>query len=285
MYQQLESLSKSDKAQLELLREMLTNLKRVCVAYSGGVDSSLVAAIAHEQLRNNAIAITGVSPSLAPRLLIEAKRQADWIGIHHQECKTDELSNPAYKNNPPNRCFACKEELHKKLKVIAKNSNDYQMVDGVNFDDLNDYRPGIEAGIKANIISPLAELKIRKNTVRNISKALGFYWWGKASEPCLSSRFPYGEMINADRLNQVAMAEEWLHNYGFSLVRVRSQGLAARIEVPPNQIKDLLINIKRKELVKYFLNLGFTSVSVDLEGLVSGKLNRAIKDSISDTIK
>ena len=274
MYQQFESLSEKEVTQLQLLRNSIHNLKKVCIAYSGGVDSTLVATIAYEQLGDNAIAVTGVSPSLAPALLNEARQQATWIGIKHKECETNELSKPAYSKNPENRCFACKQELHSHLRVIATNANNSQVLDGVNYDDLNDYRPGIEAAKQANVHSPLAELKITKNTVRNISKALCLPWWDKPSQPCLSSRFPYGETITSERLHRVAMAESWLINQGFQTIRVRSQGLTARIEVPAEQINDLVLNINKKELVDYFLKLGFSSVSIDLEGLVSGKLNR-----------
>ncbi|ABX09622.1 ATP-dependent sacrificial sulfur transferase LarE [Prochlorococcus marinus] len=271
-----EDLNAPQLQQLELLRDAIKQIGKVCIAYSGGVDSSLIAAIAKEQLGTNALAVTGVSDSLAPHLRKEAQQQAAWIGIKHTECITNELESPDYNQNPVDRCFACKQELHTHLANIASNFKESQVIDGVNFDDLGDHRPGIQAARLAGVRSPLAELKIRKSTIRDISKALGFPWWDKPSQPCLASRFPYGESISSLRLAQVAKGEQWLIDHGFSEVRVRIQGLGARIELPVDRINDLLIKLRREELITYFLSIGFTSISVDLEGLISGKLNREL---------
>ncbi len=272
-----EQLAKSQIKQLDLLRDFIKDLKRVCIAYSGGVDSSLVAVVAKEQLDSKAIAITGVSPSLANHLLSEARIQAKWIGIKHQECKTDELKDPNYSNNPIDRCFACKKELHQHLKQIAKSFSGSLVLDGVNADDLKDYRPGIQAAILAGVRSPLAELGIYKSDIRAISKALGLPWWDKPAQPCLASRFSYGEKICSQRLEQVDKAEKWLIDKGFPEVRVRIQGCVARIEVPKNRINDLLDSSQREETLEYLLSLGFSTVSIDIEGLISGKLNREHK--------
>ena len=276
-FSQLESLTESELKQLRLLREFIRDINNACVAYSGGVDSSLVATIAREQLGSKAFAVTGVSPSLAPYLLKQARLQAAWIGIHHEECQTNEINEPNYFKNPKNRCFACKQELHKHLNQISKRSNNAQVIDGVNYDDLQDFRPGINASNQAGVISPLAELEIDKKSIRSISKSLGLPWWDKPAQPCLASRIPFGEEISAKRLEQIASAEEWIVNKGFSQVRVRSQGLSARIELPMNEIDKFLKIIERKKLIQYFLSLGFNSVSIDLEGLISGKLTRDIK--------
>lgn len=274
MFRVIELLPDSERRQLEELRDFLQRFKKVCVAYSGGVDSSLVAAIAYEQLGANAIAVTGVSPSLAPYLLNEARQQANWLGIVHRECNTNELKDPSYSSNPKDRCYACKRELHLNLKDFLDHEEDSKVLDGVNFDDINDFRPGIKASMEAGVISPLVEIKINKNSVRNISKSLGFPWWDKPSQPCLASRFPYGHAISSRRLEQVALAEAWLRQNGFNNVRVRIQGLSARIELPKDKIDSFMLNIDKEEIVEYFLSIGFTSVSLDLEGLVSGKLNR-----------
>jgi len=276
-FSQLESLTDSELKQLQLLREYIKNTKNVCVAYSGGVDSSLIATIAQEQLGSKAFAVTGVSPSLAPYLLNQARLQAAWIGIRHEECQTNEINQPNYFQNPENRCFACKQELHKHLYQISKRFHNAKVLDGVNFDDLHDFRPGINASAQAGVISPLAELKIDKKSIRSISKSLGLPWWDKPAQPCLASRIPFGEEISAKRLEQIASAEEWIINQGFSQVRVRSQGLSARIELPEHEIDKFLKIIERKKLIQYFLSLGFNSVSIDLEGLISGKLTRDIK--------
>jgi len=165
---------------------------------------------------NLLFAVTGVSPALAPHLLQEARHQAGWIGIRHQELPTAELEDPAYSSNPVDRCFACKRELHRHLKPIATAAGDALVIDGVNLDDLGDHRPGIDAARQAGVRSPLAELKIDKATIRQLSRALGFPWWDKPAQPCLSSRFPYGEGITAERLNQVGQAEAWLIGSGVS---------------------------------------------------------------------
>ena len=250
---------------------------RVCVAYSGGVDSALVAAIAQEQLAEAALAVTGISPALAPHLREEARLQAQWLGIAHQEVMTAELQDPAYATTPADRCYACKRELHRHLAEISRAAAGAQVLDGVNHDDLGDHRPGIEAAREAGVCSPLAELQIDKASVRHFSKALGFPWWDKPAQPCLASRFPYGEGITASRLSRVAQAERWLQLRGFDRVRVRSQGETARIEVPAARLAELMQDDLRQELVQVFLQLGFTAVGLDLEGLVSGKLNRFLQ--------
>ena len=274
MFRLQEALSSMESDRLEALRRWLAIPPALCVAYSGGVDSALVAAIAFEQQGERAYAVTGVSPALAPHLLEEARHQARWIGIRHQECRTEELQDPSYHSNPVDRCYSCKRELHRHLNEVMPTSSGALVVDGVNLDDLGDHRPGIQAAREAGVRSPLAELGIDKSTIRSLSRALGFPWWDKPAQPCLASRFPYGEPITAERLKRVGAAEAWLIDQGFKRVRVRSQGLAARIEVPKIQIRDLLILAEAGSLVPELLALGFTSVSLDLEGLISGKLNR-----------
>ena len=276
MFRPQEPLSAREAELLQNLREWIGQHASVCVAYSGGVDSTLVTAVAHEQLGAAALAVTGVSPALAPHLLEEARTQARWIGVQHRECVTTELNDPAYSSNPMDRCFACKRELHLQLGPIAAAAGDALVIDGVNLDDLGDHRPGIDAARQAGVRSPLAELGIDKTVIRRLSQALGFPWWDKPAQPCLASRFPYGEGISAARLQRVGQAEAWLIAQGFPRVRVRSQGLAARIEVPQDRLMDLMQMSQAEALVPAFLRLGFTSVSLDLEGLISGKLNREL---------
>ncbi|MBU6353662.1 MAG: ATP-dependent sacrificial sulfur transferase LarE [Cyanobacteria bacterium REEB498] len=281
MFRPLEPLSPGQVQQLEQLRSRLAALPGALVAYSGGVDSTLVAAIAAEQLGERALAVTGVSPALAPHLRQEAQLQARWIGLRHREIATAELDDPAYSSNPSQRCYACKRELHRLLATLRSEQPQAVVLDGVNQDDLGDHRPGIAAAQEAGVHSPLAELGIDKAGVRALSRALGFPWWDKPAQPCLASRFPYGEPISASRLQRVAAAEAWLRQQGWPEVRVRSQGDAARIELPADQLPGALQRwvdpAQRCALVGAFLEQGFSAVSVDLEGLVSGKLNRGLR--------
>ena len=266
---------------LRALRQRIASLPAAIVAYSGGVDSALVAAIAAEQLGDRALAVTGISPALAPHLRAEAQQQAVWMGIQQQELPTAELNDPAYSSNPENRCYACKRELHSVIAELVGQLDEQwrgaSVLDGVNRDDLGDHRPGIEAARERGVSSPLAELQIDKAGVRALSRALGFPWWDKPAQPCLASRFPYGEGINAERLQRVGAAEAWLRQSGFQELRVRSQGETARIEVPPSALQRLVEEPTRTAVVEALLGLGFSAVSLDLEGLVSGKLNRALK--------
>jgi len=275
----LDTLPPALERALGQVRERLDGFERVVVAYSGGVDSALVAALAVERLGERAQAITGVSPALAPHLREEARAQAAWLGVRHREIATAELADPAYTTNPNDRCYACKRELHTLLGPIAAAAGQARVLDGVNRDDLGDHRPGIRAAREHGVISPLAEAGIDKEGVRRLSRALGLPWWDKPAQPCLASRFPYGEPINAGRLRRVAAAEHWLRQRGIRELRVRSQGETARIELPAaamDQAMKLLAGDLRHELVTAFRAMGFSAVALDLEGLVSGKLNREL---------
>ena len=277
MFNQLEILTDEQTEKLRKIREYIKNLNSVCVAYSGGVDSTLVASLSFEQLGKKAVAITGVSSALANTLLEEARSQARWIGVEHLEIETAELDQENYSKNPKDRCFACKKELHKHTTYFSQKLNYKIVVDGVNFDDLGDYRPGIKAARQAGVISPLAIFEFSKKDIRDISRSLGFPWWDKPAQPCLSSRFPYGQEITNDRLKMVEKAEEYIKKGGILEVRVRSQGSTARIEVPRNELKKFFDKYDFNELVNYFSSLGFNCTSLDLEGLISGKLNRSMK--------
>ena len=255
MFNQLEFITKEQIQKLTLLREYIKGLKKACVAYSGGVDSALVAAITYEQLKSNAIAITGVSHALASYLLEESRIQAKWIGIKHIEVKTYELEDEAYSRNPKDRCFACKKELHKQTSYISKKLDYENILDGVNFDDLGDYRPGIKAAKEAGVFSPLALFEFSKKDIRDISKSLGFPWWDKPAQPCLSSRFPYGYNITFERLKMIEQGEKYVRAIGIREVRVRCQGTSARIEVPKHEIKKFIDNYEKEELINQFFKL------------------------------
>ena len=265
----------SDK--LKQLQGLFQNMERALIAYSGGVDSTLVAKIAYDVLGARALAITAVSPSLLPEELIDAQTQAAQIGIEHELVETNEMENPDYTSNPINRCYFCKSELHDTLKPLALQRGYPYVVDGVNADDLQDYRPGIQAAKERGARSPLAEVGVSKTEVREISRSLGLAWWDKPAQPCLSSRFPYGEAITVNKLQRVGRAEIYLRQLGYNNLRVRSQEDTAKIELPAAEITQFVQQIDLPKLVATFQSLGFVYVTLDLEGYRSGKLNQVLQ--------
>lgn len=260
----------------EQLRALFTEMEQALIAYSGGVDSTLVAKIAYDVLGDRALAVTAVSPSLLPEELEDAKIQAATIGIPHKIVQTHEMENPNYTSNPVNRCYFCKSELHDTLKPLALELGYPYVVDGVNADDLHDYRPGIQAAKERGARSPLAEVGVTKIEVRQLSQQLGLPWWDKPAQPCLSSRFPYGEEITVAKLQRVGRGEIYLRKLGWQNLRVRSEGDTARIELPPEQIKEFVSTNDLQTLVSAFQDFGFTYVTLDLEGYRSGKLNQVL---------
>jgi uncharacterized protein len=256
---------------LKQLKTIFAEMGRALIAYSGGVDSTLVAKIAYDVLGDRALAITAESPSLLPEELEDARIQAAAIGIAHEVVQTSEMDNPNYTSNPINRCYFCKSELHDTLKPLALERGYPYVVDGVNADDLGDYRPGIQAAKERGARSPLAEVGVTKAEVRQLSKHLGLPWWDKPAQPCLSSRFPYGEEITVSKLQRVGRAEIYLRKLGFSNLRVRSEGDTARIELSPEQIKEFVLSTDLPQLVSTFQGFGFVYVTLDLEGYRSGQ--------------
>lgn len=268
---------------LEQLKALFAEMEQALIAYSGGVDSTLVAKIAYDVLGDRALAITAESASLLPEELEDAHIQAATIGITHEVVKTHEMDNPNYTSNPVNRCYFCKSELHDTLKPLALKRGYPYVVDGVNADDLGDYRPGIQAAKERGARSPLAEVCVTKAEVRELSKKLGLPWWDKPAQPCLSSRFPYGEEITVTKLQRVGRAEIYLRKLGFSNLRVRSEGDTARIELPPEKIKEFVLTTDLPILVSAFQEFGFLYVTLDLEGFRSGKLNQVLQQNLVST--
>ena len=262
---------------LEQLTTLFSEMENALIAYSGGIDSTLVAKIAVDVLGDRAIAVTAESPSLLPEDLEDARIQAAAIGIAHKIVQTHEMDNPNYSSNPINRCYFCKSELHDTLKPMAVQWGYPYVVDGVNADDLHDYRPGIQAAKERGARSPLAEVNVTKAEVRELSKHLGLPWWDKPAQPCLSSRFPYGEEITIAKLQRVGRSEVYLRKLGWQNLRVRSEGDTARIEVLPEQVKEFVIQTDLPELVSALQSYGFLYVTLDLEGYRSGKLNQVLQ--------
>jgi pyridinium-3,5-biscarboxylic acid mononucleotide sulfurtransferase len=256
-------------------------MERALIAYSGGIDSTLVAKVAYDVLGDRALAVTAKSPSLLPEELEDASAQATEIGINHQIVETHEMENPNYSSNPIDRCYFCKSELHDTLKPLALKLGYPYVVDGVNADDLNDYRPGIQAAKERGARSPLAELGISKLEVREIARSIGLNCWNKPAQPCLSSRFPYGEEITIPKLNRVGRAEIYLRRLGYENVRVRSIGDTAKIELPVELIQQFVADNNLADLVTVFQSFGFVYVTLDLEGYRSGKLNQVLSMSSS----
>lgn len=259
------------------LQSMFAEMEQALVAYSGGIDSTLVAKIAYDVLGDRAVAVTAESPSLLPEDLEDARIQAAEIGIRHHVVQTHEMDNPNYTANPVNRCYFCKSELHDTLKPLAIAWGYPYVVDGVNADDLSDYRPGIQAAKERGARSPLAEVGVTKAEVRELARMLELPWWDKPAQPCLSSRFPYGEEITVAKLQRVGRAERYLRSLGLRNLRVRSEADTARIELPPEQIKEFVKTADLPTLVSTLQSYGFLYVTLDLEGYSSGKLNRVLQ--------
>lgn len=262
-----------EQKRLRLL-SAVERLKSCAVAFSGGVDSAVVAQAAQLTLGDRAVAVTAVSASLARGEREVAQRVANAIGIRHVEVKTDELSNPAYVQNGPNRCFHCKTELYRVMASRLSEWNVEAIANGANLDDRGDYRPGMQAATNANVVSPLIEAELTKQDVRELAAAWQLEVADKPATPCLSSRIAYGESVSPERLMMVEAGENWLRDRGMGDVRVRWHGgELARIELPSEVMSRAMQPAFYRDLVEAFKELGFQFVTLDLEGRRTGSLN------------
>jgi uncharacterized protein len=262
------------ETKLDELRRVIGGMESAIIAFSAGVDSTFVAAVAAEVLGERALAVTGVSPSIPVSEVEAAKELASHIGIRHVLLDTSEMDRPGYVENTPQRCYHCKTELYSLLEQMAAQDGYSFVLDGCNMDDLGDHRPGRVAASEHAVRSPLIEAGFTKADIRELSKERGLPTWDKPAMACLSSRIPYGTPVTVESLDQIGAAEAFLRQLGLRQLRVRHHSEVARIEVEPQDVA--LVVEHRDRIVTRFKNLGYQYVTLDLAGFRSGSMNEGL---------
>jgi pyridinium-3,5-biscarboxylic acid mononucleotide sulfurtransferase len=270
----INDLNSELAAKWEKLLEILTSYQQVVVAFSGGVDSGLLCVASHLALGEKMLALTVDSPINNPEDVKIAEEVAKKFGFPHQVVKYNDLDNPMFTANPPDRCYHCKLARFKTVLETAKTKGIDHILEGSNADDSHDYRPGKRAVLELGVHSPLLEVGLKKQEIREISFKLGMPIWDRPSAPCLGTRFPYGTSIHLEDITKIALGEKYLREKGFHQVRVRYMEHGARIEVLPGEIARI-VSI-RDEILPYFKQIGFVYVLVDLAGYRTGSMNEVL---------